>query len=82
MVMAWLNVPLVPLTVTVYDPLLVPVGTVIVSVDVPDVWIGFLLKLVVQPVGALVESVTCPVNPLSAVTVMVEVPEEPLLTRR
>ena len=37
MVVVWLNVPLVPLTVTVYDPLLVPVGTVIVSVDVPDV---------------------------------------------
>ena len=42
----------------------------------------FGLKLTVQPVGALAASVTWPVNPFSAFTVIVESPEEPLLTDR
>lgn len=36
------------------------------------------LKLTIQPDGALAERVTVPVNPLSAATVIVEVPELPL----
>ena len=34
--------------------------------------------MAVQPVGAIVESVTVPVKPLRAVIVIVEVPEDPL----
>jgi hypothetical protein len=37
------------------------------------------LRLAVQPVGKVVESVMLPVNPLRAVTVIVEVPDDPLL---
>jgi hypothetical protein len=76
-VAVWLSVPLVPITVTVYVPLLVPEGTFIVSVDAPEVCIWFEVKLVLQPVGALVESVTGPVNPFRAVTVTVELPGAP-----
>ena len=78
-VVVWLNVPLVPFTVTVYVPLLVLLATVIVSVDFPEVEIEVGLKLVVKPVGALADSVTVPVNPLRAVIVIVEVPRDPLL---
>jgi hypothetical protein len=76
--MVWLNDPLVPVTVTEYVPLLALLGTVTVSVDVPDVITELGLRLAVQPVGAVAESVTVPVNPLRAVTVIVEVPEDPL----
>jgi hypothetical protein len=76
--MVWLNDPFVPVTVTEYVPLVTPLGTVMVSVDWPEVEIEVGLKLVVQLLGAVADSVTVPVNPLRAVTVIVEVPEDPL----
>jgi len=81
-VVVWLNVPLVPFTVTLYVPLLVLLATVIVSVDFPEVEIEVGLKLAVKPVGALADSMTMPVNPLRAVIVIVEVPRDPLLMLR
>jgi hypothetical protein len=75
----WLNVPLLPVTVIVYVPVLVVLGTVIVSVDFPDVEIEVGLRLAANPVGAVADRVTLPVNPLRAFTVIVEVPEGPLL---
>lgn len=74
MATVWVKDPLVPLTVTEYVPLLVPLGTVIVSVDWPDAVIEGGLRLEVQPVGDVADSVTVPVKPFRAVTVMVEVP--------
>jgi hypothetical protein len=58
-----------PFTLTEYVPLPAPLGTITVSVDWPDVEMEPELRLVVQPVGAVVDSVTVPVNPLGAVTV-------------
>ena len=78
-VVVWLNVPLLPVTVIVYVPVLVLLDTVIVSVDVPEVVIDVGLRLVVSPFGAVEESETAPVNPLRGFTVIVEVPEDPLL---
>jgi hypothetical protein len=74
----WLSDPLVPVTVTKYVPLLALLGTVIVSVDWPDVVTEVGLRSAVQPVGAVAESPTVPVNPLRAVTVIVDVPKDPL----
>jgi hypothetical protein len=55
-------------------------GTVIVSVDLPEVAIEVGEKLVVNPLGEEdAESDTVPVKPLRALTVIVEVPEYPLL---
>jgi hypothetical protein len=75
-------VPLLPVTVTVYVPLLMFLATVIVRVDFPEVEIEVELRLAVNPVGAVADNVTVPVNPLRAATVIVEVPEDPLLTLR
>ena len=80
-VVVWLNEPLVPVTVTGYFPAAVLDGTVIVNVDeldppdetVSEGWLGDALQLF----GAAVVSVTVPLNPLSDVTVIVELPEAP-----
>jgi hypothetical protein len=76
-IVEWFTDPFVPVTVTEYAPLAALLGTVTFNVDVPEVeiWVG--LRVAVQPVGAVVDSVTVPVNPLRAVTVIVEVPEPP-----
>jgi len=73
----WLNDPHVPFTVTEYGPLLALLGTVTFSVDWPGAIIHDWLRLAVQPFGAVVESVTLPVNPLRAVIVIVEVLDDP-----
>jgi hypothetical protein len=75
----WLRVPLVPVTVTVYVPVLVLLDTVIVSVDFPEVEIETGLRPAANPAEALADNVTVPVKPLRAVIVIVEVPEDPLL---
>ena len=83
-VVVWLNEPLVPVTVTGYFPAAVLDGTVIVNVDeldppdetVSEGWLGDALQLF----GAAVVSVTVPLNPLSDVTVIVELPEAPAWT--
>jgi hypothetical protein len=69
----------VPVTVTVYVPDLIVLGTVIFSVDVPELVIDLELRLAVSPLGAVEESETVPVNPFRGVTVIFEVPEDPLL---
>jgi hypothetical protein len=75
--MVWLNEPFVPVTVTEYAPLPALLGTVMLSVDWPDVEIDVLLRSAIQPVGAVVESATVSENPLRNVIVIVEVPEDP-----
>jgi hypothetical protein len=75
----WLKVPLLPVIVTVYVPVLVLLCTVIVSVDFPEVEIETGLRLAANPVGALADNVTVPVKPLRNVIVIVEVPWDPLL---
>ena len=75
--MVWLNDPLVPVTVTEYAPLVALFGTVMFSEDVPEVEIEVGLTLLIQPLGADADSVTVPVNPLRADTVIVEDPEVP-----
>jgi hypothetical protein len=75
----WLRVPLVPVTVTVYVPVLVLLDTVIVSMDFPEVEIETGLRPAANPAGALADNATVPVKPLRAVIVIVEVPEDPLL---
>ena len=77
--MVWLRVPLLPVTVTVYVPVLVLLDTVIVSVDFPEGEIETGLRLTANPAGALADNATVPVKPLRAVIVMVEVPLDPLL---
>ena len=62
-----------------YVPVAVVVGTVTVNVDVPEVVIDVGLRLAVIPLGAVGVSETAPVNPLRELTVIVEVPEDPLL---
>jgi hypothetical protein len=74
----WLRVPLLPVTVTVYVPVLVLLDTVIVSVDFPEVEIETGLRLAANPAGALADNATVPVKPLRAVIVIVDVPEDPL----
>ena len=67
---------------TGYVPVAVPVGTVTVNVDVPEIVgvidMGLGLGLVVSPF-AVEESKTLPVNPLMEFTVIVEVPVNPAL---
>jgi hypothetical protein len=46
----------VPVTVTVYVPDLIVLGTVIFSVDVPELVIDLGLRLAVSPLGAVEES--------------------------
>jgi hypothetical protein len=67
-----------PVTVIVYVPLLMLLATVIVSVECPAVVIEAGLRLTVNPDGAVADSVTVPVKPLRAATVIAEVPEDPL----
>jgi hypothetical protein len=74
----WLKVPLLPVTVTVYVPVLVLLDTVIVNVDFPEVEIETGLRLAANPAGALADNTTVPVKPLRAVIVIVDVPEDPL----
>jgi len=71
-------VPLLPVTVIVYVPIPALLATFIVNVDFPAVEIEVGLRLAVNPVGVVADSVTGPVKPLRAVTVIVEVPEDPL----
>jgi hypothetical protein len=71
----WDRVPLVPVTVTVYDP----ADPLQESVEVPKpatvVGVSVQVKLVA---GLMLEvKLTAPANPSSAVTVTVEVPEAP-----
>ena len=71
--------PLVPVTVTVNVPLLVVEGTLIVSVDLPDVVIDVGFSVVVNPPPeTLAEKETVPAKPLMAPIVTVEVPCDPL----
>jgi hypothetical protein len=79
----WFSEPLVPCTVRVYVPAVVPVGTVMDSVDVadpPDATVSEVgLTDRVQPVGPETASETVPLKVLSDFTVMVEVPPVPAL---
>lgn len=63
----WLNVPLLPVTVTVYVPVLVLLPTVIFRVDFPEVVIEVGLRLAANPAGAVADREIVPVNPLTAV---------------
>ncbi len=62
---------------TVYVPLAVPARTVIVSTDEPELTIEVGTRLAVMPAGVDAVRATVPLYPLSAATVMVEVPEVP-----
>jgi hypothetical protein len=69
MVVVWLSVPLVPVTVTVADPVVAVVEAVKVRVLVPVVEAG--LKLAVTPAGKpLAARATVPVKPFSGLTVL------------
>lgn len=65
-----------------YVPVEVPLGTVTVTVDVPDVVIEVGLKAVVNPPVVVDESATVPVYPFRGDTVIVEVPWDPALMLR
>jgi len=78
----WLNVPLVPVTVSVYVPVGVEAPTEIVRVDVAEPPEGGVtevgLKVLVVPVGRPeIERLTAELKPLKDVIVIVEVPEAP-----
>jgi len=80
----WESEPLVPVTVTVKVPVAVAVQD---RVEVPEVVVVLRVILVgvnvqVRPVDGetVSDSVTVPVNPLVAATVMVDVPGEPTTT--
>lgn len=66
--------PLVPVTVTTKVPVVVKVHE---SVEVPD---AVMVVGVRVHAALLADRLTTPVNPLIAVTVMVEVPAAPTLT--
>ena len=66
-----------PVTATVYAPPAALLGTVTFSVDWPEAEIEVELRLPVQPAGAAANNVTVPVNPLRAVTVILEIPVVP-----
>jgi len=75
----WLNVPEVPVMVTVAGPVVAVLLAVSVSVLVLVVLAG--LKLAVTPAGKPeADRLTLPVNPLVGVTVMVLVPLPPCVT--
>ncbi len=77
--MVWLNVPEVPVMVTVAGPVVAVLLAVSVSVLVLVVLAG--LKLAVTPAGKPeADRLTLPVNPLVGVTVMVLVPLPPCVT--
>jgi hypothetical protein len=82
----WLNEPLVPVAVTVYVPAATVEGAVIVRVDEadpPDETVTVdESRDALQPVGADVASPTVPLNPLSDVIVIAEVPEAPAVTAK
>lgn len=66
-----------------YVPDLMLLETVIFSVDVPEAVIDVGLRLAVSPLGAFESaSATGLLNPLRDFTVIVEVPEDPLLMFR
>jgi len=77
-VVEWDRVPLVPVTVTVYDP----ADPLQESVEVPEPVTLVGVRMQVKPVAGLMLGVklTAPANPSSAVTVIVEVPEAPART--
>jgi hypothetical protein len=76
----WVNPPPVPIIVTVYVPLVVVLGTVIVAVEVPEPVTDEGLKLVVRPPpDELAVRDTGLLNPPVADRVILEVPDEPLL---
>ena len=73
--------PLVPVTVTVADPVVAVVEAVKVRVLVPVVDAG--LKLAVTPAGKpLAARATVPLKPFSGLTVMVLLPDAPWVTER
>jgi hypothetical protein len=80
-VVGWFSEPLVPVAVTAYVPATVVNGTVIDSVDESDPPDATVteggLTVALQPDGADAVSETSPLNPLSDVTVTVELPEAP-----
>lgn len=83
----WLSKLLVPVTVTVYVPALVPSGTVTFNVDVrdpPDATVSEVgLRVAPKLVGTdAATSETVLLNPLSDVTFIVELPEAPALIVR
>src|SRR5215467_5441786 len=81
MVVAWLSVPLVPVTVTVAGPVVAVLDAVKVRVLVPVVEAG--LKLAVTPAGKpLAVRATVPAKPLIGVTVIVLLPLAPWATVR
>ncbi len=69
--------PLVPVTLTLYDPGATLGPTEIVNVDVPDPEMEEVVRVAVSPMGALELRDTSPVKPLVAVTVMAELPLAP-----
>jgi hypothetical protein len=79
----WLNVPLVPVTVTVYVPTLVVDETFIDSIDEedpPGATVGDDgLREALKPLGADAASETVPEKALTDVTFIVELPEAPVL---
>jgi len=78
-VAVWLNVPLVPLIVSVLVPMGVLLFVVIVSVELHEGPVADLgLKLAVERAGNPVTlKLTLPANPLSGVTVTVMLTFEP-----
>ena len=81
MVVVWLRLPLVPVTVTVADPVVAVVEAVKVRVLVPVVEAG--LKLAVTPAGKpLAASDTVPLKPFTGWTVIVLLPVPPCATER
>ena len=74
----WDRVPLAPVTVTVYDP----ADPLQESVEVPEPVTLVGVRVQVKPVAGLMFEVrlTAAANPSSGVTVMVEVPGEPVRT--
>lgn len=69
--------PLVPVTLTLYNPGATLEPTEIVKVDMSDPEIELVVRAVVKPEGALELRDTTPVKPLVAVTVMAELPVSP-----
>ena len=77
----WLNVPLVPVTVTVYVPPGVELVVATVNVELDPGFTELGLNEHVAPVGhPVAPSDTDPVNPFTAVTLMLDVPLCPWFT--
>ncbi len=81
-VVVWLKEPLVPVTVTVNVPAVVELqDRVAVAGDGGRVTLAGLIAVHVRPVGSGVsDSATVPAKPFTAVTVIVEMAEEPVGT--